>query len=428
MLFYRSFLLLLILFSLDRSALAVENKYTLINKTEYERIFNSSRLKVKNILNILHIHRAKLLNNQVSIIVNQLIDTPYDGTGGTGEGDWQPNSLVYRGGAVHLDQNPVYRMDRFNCQTFVQTVLALLFSKDINEFDQRLIKISYGAAFSKDIIRYYNRNHFVDGDFNRINHKNGVLKNVTSAIAPYFVKTTNSIIDREQWFMEQQKKIVPLITVFSKKNGLLMLNRLKTYDRYFSDFSHQPLSIDYLPKNQLVMQREDGSYQENKKLFESIPTPAIMEVICDTKKWYENKKNIKELIGTELNVSHLGILYRKVFKKNEFIYHKINCHFTDDRAVKICDAEPVFCQKQNCPLLMLAHATNAYPNGYYWYKQDEENYVCTRKLKKDTKIFSRCNRLEAIPLFDYLVDEQYGIYRNLDNPAVLGIHIEKIIR
>jgi hypothetical protein len=47
-------------------------------------------------------------------------------------------------------------------------------------------------------------------------------------------------------------------------------------------------------------------------------------------------------------------------------------------------------------------------------------------LPSQVKHFTRCNRVNALPLFDYLTDYQYGTYWYMNNPGLLGIHVEKI--
>src|SRR5258708_2678106 len=99
-----------------------------------------------------------------------------------GEGDWQPNSSIYQSGAAHLRQDPVYRLDGLDCQTFVQVAMALLHANSLDQFDNSILNIAYGAAgnSSEGIVHFYNRNNFADGDFNPVNENNGWLSDVTS--------------------------------------------------------------------------------------------------------------------------------------------------------------------------------------------------------------------------------------------------------
>jgi len=143
-------------------------------------------------------------------------------------------------------------------------------------------------------------------------------------------------------------------------------------------FEIEKVATSYIPKEKLLMQQRDGNYLLNQELLDMIPTPAVVEMVRDTKKWMMGGRNIKDLIGSELSISHMGLLYREHFKYGDLIYHKITCKF-DNKSKKYCDVSPVICQKNNCNELMLVHATDAYPYGYYWYKKINGDYTCSSK-------------------------------------------------
>lgn len=58
----------------------------------------------------------------------------------------------------------------------------------------------------------------------------------------------------------------------------------------------------------------------------------------ECKKWMLREKNIKDVIGSELNVFHLGLLYRCQFKYGEVIFQKTICH--KENGNKIFDVTP----------------------------------------------------------------------------------------
>ena len=175
----------------------IASTYTLLDANHYQQTVRNTRLKVKQLLHSLQPYRNQSTNEQVAFLTQQLSNIPYFYTGAMGEGDWQPTSDVYHSGAVIIKQDPVYRLDGLDCQTFVQMVMALLYSKNASQFDKNILKISYGAArnSSSDIVHYYNRNSFIDGDWNPINQHNGWLTDITSRgiLAP-FASTISAII------------------------------------------------------------------------------------------------------------------------------------------------------------------------------------------------------------------------------------------
>lgn len=417
---------LILFFSMPAHAYKQAN-YTVLNSKHYRQVVNDSRNKIHNLIHLLEPARQLSLNTQVALISQQLADIPYSESQTIGEGDWQPNSTTYKPGAVHIMQDPVYRLDYLDCQSFVTVAMALLHAKSLDEFDRNYLKISYGAAGNPDgeIVHYYNRNNFVDADLNPINQRNGWLTDITSqGELSEYAKITTANINRNEWFLtQQQKHLRENVRVLSAKNGPAMVKRFKTV---YANLNFQPeqVSISYIPKNTLALLQPDGSYQPNATVLDNIPTPAVAEIITDTKKWFSGGINIKNLVGTDFNVSHFGLLYRQKFHNGELIYHKISCG--DLQQKRVCFVSPVICQKEQCDELMFANATAAYPNGFYWYQTSKGDYVCSSTPPKNRNKLTYCNRVEQLPLFAYLTDYQYGRFGHMRNPAFLGIHIETL--
>jgi len=401
--------------------------YTVLNANHYNLTVKHARAKVQTLLKELSSQRQLSLDEQVAFITEKLADIPYFYAGAMGEGDWQPNALSYQPGAVQINQHPVYRMDGMDCQTLTQMVMALLLSNDLDQFDTHMVKIAYGAFQKRwgNRVDFYNRNHFIEGDFNRVNQERGWLKDVTShgPLAPY-ASTTSILLSRYQWFLWQQQHAVQ---VLDAKTGQAMVKRMKTQ---LADLTEprarlEKITLTYLPKTGLALPNPDGTYRANTTLLARIPTPALAEIVYDTKQWRVQRKNIKDVIGTELAIAHLGILYRQTFHQGELIYHRIRCAWHAKQHTTLCQVKPIFCDHPQCPTLMFAHATYAYPKQYYWYQQ-KGRYVCTSHLPSQVLRYSSCNRVERLPLFDYLTDFQYGSYWYMNWPAIAGIHIEKL--
>lgn len=404
------------------------SNYTVLDINQYQQLVTQSRHKVEALLTRVKPKRRQNLNDQVAWITGQFTDIPYLYHGATGEGDWQPKATSYEPGANHISQYPVYRTDGFDCQTFVQMCMALLSSNNLREFDQHIIKINYGAAGNPngEIVHLFNRNHFVDGDFNPVNRRNGWLVDVTShgELAQY-AQTTFANLTRQKWFLHQFPQHNK-VSVMDKQNVEAMLEHFsRDYTQLsYPRFKYEKVSISYLPKNLLALKQKNGEYQPNRRILDKLPTPAIAEIVYDTKKWMIEGQHVKDKIGTELNVAHFGLLYRQSFKYGELIYHDISCAFVGN--TKLCDVRPVKCTKQICDELMFAHATDAYPKGYHWFKTDKGNYVCQKQLPPKVTHYTNCNRVERLPLFNYLTDYQYGSHWYMNYTAVLGVHVEKL--
>lgn len=415
------------------TAFAQQN-YTVLDANRYHDIVKNSRLQISQLLTELQPYCNQTPNKQIEIITQHLKNIPYIYSGAMGEGDWQPTSDLYRPDAIHVKQDPLYRLDRLDCQTFVQVVMALYHAKTLNQFDHSILKIAYGADenASNDSVHYYNRNNFVDGDWNPNNEKNGWLADVTSkgALAPYSKKVT-ATITRQNWFSFQQKELADHVRVLAAKNGPAMTHRFTTlysalhYPRVHSE----NIVMSYLPKESIALKQSDGSYLPNQMLLNKIPTPAVVEIIRDPKKWVIGHKNIKAIIGTELTVSHLGLIYRKTFHRGDLIYHKIMCSQASQQQ-KMCSVVPITCEKNQCKEIMFVHATDAYPDGYYWYRQQGSangNYTCSAKKPPSGVAYTLCNRVMRLPLFNYLTDYQYGSYPYMTSPSIVGIHVESLL-
>lgn len=410
-------------------AIAAED-YTVLNPQEYRHVFSASRNKVKELLTELQPLRKLDHNEQVKYIVSKLAGLPYYYSGGTGEGDWQPKSTTYKPGAVHLDQHPVYRLDGLDCQTFVQTVMSLLYSNSLDDFDRNYLKISYGAAGNPngEIVHYYNRNHFVDADLNPINHANGFLTDVTSkGFLANYAAITSATITRQKWFTSQHKFLSENINVLSDKDGKRMVNRFNTFYQKlpFKNFDKETVSISFIPKEVIVNKSWNGTFTPNSEVIDQIPTPAVAEIISDPQLWSTNGILIKDIIGTELNVSHFGVLYRQSFKQGQIVYQKTTCEI-NDAGQKICVVKPIKCEQSVCNELMYAHATDVYPDRYFWYQNKDGSYSCSAKRPPKGTHTTTCNRVEQMPLYSYFTDYQYGNYFNMNSPSILGVHVEKL--
>jgi len=406
---------------------ATPNHYTVLDDHHYHETVTNSRAKVTHILSVLNRKPATDANAKLALIASQLIDIPYLHQNGMGEGDWQPKSMVYLPNAIHLKQHPVYRLDGLNCQTLVQVAMAFYLSNRLSSFDQHYLKIAYGAAHNPlgEIVHYYNRNHFIDADFNPVNQKHGWLSDVTTA-SPY-ARKIHANVTRQQWFLRQRYHLTDNIQVLKDSSGPLMLNRFKTiYTALpFPHFDHEDITISYLPKEILALRQEDDTFKPNQPLLNKIPTPAIVEIIRDPEIWNDYGIKIKNILGTEETVSHLGLLYRQTFKRGALIYQKIACN-VDNTRKKNCEVTPIFCQKKICKELMFTHATNAYPKKYYWYLSSEGKYVCSSHLPESGTAYTSCNRVVSLPFYDYLTDYQLGYYWNMDVTSILGVHVEKL--
>ena len=101
-----------------------------------------------------------------------------------------------------IDNDPLYRFDKFDCLTYVETVLALHFAKNKDEFETIINNIRY----SNGKVSFETRNHFTNPDWIRNNHK--YVSDITNNIATKLniVPSISFItLDRSNWFKNDKR-------------------------------------------------------------------------------------------------------------------------------------------------------------------------------------------------------------------------------
>jgi hypothetical protein len=81
-------------------------------------------------------------------------------------------------GAGTFDPDPIYRFDAFDCQTFVETVLALQKAKDFSDFLLRFVSMRYDGGQTL----YERRSHLIEAQWMPRNIASGVFTDITSEI------------------------------------------------------------------------------------------------------------------------------------------------------------------------------------------------------------------------------------------------------
>jgi hypothetical protein len=192
------------------------------------------------------------------------------------------------------DQFPLYRVDGFDCETFVDTVLAVAFAQNLRDFKHIINTIRY----KNGIISYTNRNHFMSADWNPNNQKLGYIQEITPSIRDrnnqpiYSVARAN--IDKAAWYEYSTLEKIRLnmaTTEFRRQR----LEELKQEGR---QFVVRNVAIPYISLNKLF----SANGTPNMQVFHQIPHGSIIEIVRPN--W-----QLKALIGTNLNVSHLGFVF-----------------------------------------------------------------------------------------------------------------------
>ncbi len=224
------------------------------------------------------------LPTRIDVFSAQFLEKPYL-RGALGEGR-----------AGYYDNTPLYRTDAFDCETFVDTVLALAFAHDLTSFNQLIRKIRY----QNGKVSFFHRNHFTCLDWNINNQQQGFIKDITSTLhdehGQSITKMATALIDKPNWYQHFSNDIIRIDNINSKEQNK-RLNHLKEKGQQLPrTLSKTP----FIPLTALFNKQGDA----NMYLFNQIPHGAIIEIVRPN--W-----NLQQEIGTHLNISHLGFAIRK---------------------------------------------------------------------------------------------------------------------
>jgi hypothetical protein len=232
-------------------------------------------------LNYIFDHNEYLgLCDSMEITSEVLLGNPYV-LGALGEGE-----------EGEFDQDPLYRIDAFDCTSFVETVLALSGATSEEEFLERMNQIRY----SDGVIDYVHRNHFTSLDWLPHLIEQGFVKDITSTIvAPEDVRLAVTVIDKKSWY---ELKRGSDLRIYSEQLGPLETKeKTEEFQLLGSDILPEQATIPYIPFEKVVGQGDFGPLSK-------IPTGTILSIVRPN--W-----NIKAKAGTNINVSHQGIVIQK---------------------------------------------------------------------------------------------------------------------
>lgn len=201
------------------------------------------------------------------------------------------------------DQFPFYRFDAFDCVTFVNTVLMLLFSQNQREWESRWLGLNYLAEEAC----FLQRLHFVELDWNR---KQDAMQYSLDQTLQFRNEKgepcaclAQCLLEKARWFsfrgVEQIR--LPGASVSLRE---ARLHELHTKGQEFVD---EPCDLWYLPWDVLFTKGEPVS-----SLWDQFPAQAVIEMVRPN--W-----QIRDKIGTCLNISHVGFLLRA--QRHFYFYH-----------------------------------------------------------------------------------------------------------
>lgn len=223
--------------------------------------------------------------SRMDIFSKTFLDLPYGIGGPLGEGEQGP-----------YDQDPLYRFDTFDCTTFVETVVSLALTQDVNAFENKMDTIRY----ENGEVDYLKRNHFPSLQWVPNNVRNGLLKEINHLVLPASErKMAEAVINLPGWLkaIKIEEIKAPLATLEER------LNLLEELRGHAVDYSPILARIEYLPIAVLLTRPQ---------VLKNIPNGSIVNFVRPN--W-----DLTDVIGTHMNVSHQGLVFKK--KAGIFLRH-----------------------------------------------------------------------------------------------------------
>ena len=182
---------------------------------------------------------------------------------------------------------PLYRLDVMDCITYIDTVLALSHA----DTPQQFVHYMNHFRYLQRPYTYFNEAHFPNSDWNRHIQAMGVFKDITREIKgpdnQTLAHTATTPIDKPRWFSRQ----VAAMTLSPKQ---------RHQAKQLIQHSHKTIShISYIPLDKLY----DAQQHPIEAVFNQIPSGCLIEIVRPN--W-----DLREKIGSKLDVSHLGFVFR----------------------------------------------------------------------------------------------------------------------
>ena len=206
-------------------------------------------------------------------------------------------SALGEGVEGEFDRFPLYRVDAFDCQTFVETVLALSWSRSFEDFFQKKCFISYAGQS----IDYFHRAHFICLDWAHLLGSGQYLVNITKSCASNSSRpllcSSSVTIDRSTWFQMKKPETIRLLDS-TPVGGL---------DDALQDLHSRARTIAPQRSELVCIRGKDLlllSEGERRHVLASIPSGSVMQII-------HTENTFCEISQTDVHVRHLGFIIHK---------------------------------------------------------------------------------------------------------------------
>ena len=184
---------------------------------------------------------------------------------------------------ARYDQNPLYRLDYFDCETYVDTVMALALAKNLQDFKNKINQIRY----KQGNVSFTQRNHFPSANWIPNNKRNGYIRELNYLIAAPETRTTRTQIYFRNWYhnLTVDRIKIPYLSPQEKEIRLFQLKK-----EGGALYGSKRVSISYIPVFDLL---------QNSELRRRIPTGSLIFFVG-------HDSYLSSRIGTPMNVLHMS--------------------------------------------------------------------------------------------------------------------------
>ena len=181
------------------------------------------------------------------------------------------------------DQNPLYRFDYFDCETYVDTVMALALAKNLPDFTNKINQIRY----KQGNVSFIQRNHFPSADWIPNNKRNGYIRELSYLIAGRKTRLTRTQINLRNWYrnLPADRIQIPYLSPQEKQMRLFQLKK-----EGVALYGSKKVSISYIPVFKLL---------QDPGLRQKIPTGSLIFFVG-------HDSYLSSRIGTPMNVLHMS--------------------------------------------------------------------------------------------------------------------------
>lgn len=192
------------------------------------------------------------------------------------------------------DQDPLWRLDAFDCTTYIETVMAAAVARDPRGFERALFSVRY----ERGRVSFVSRNHFPEADWIPKNERAGHVRDLTRTLFPELARDTSLVVSKAKWYAAKKANDIE-----PKDRDAAVRERLAAELRALAPtFRDEAVTLPYLPMQSLYVKNPgNGELEPNLEVLRKIPSGSIFNIVREG--WAPG--------GHALAISHQGFLIQK---------------------------------------------------------------------------------------------------------------------